>query len=124
MNIDSHYSVRHCLSPGRERRACCGYLNQGRGLSPLSQGKDNDAQLFVQTRTLRIRQRHGFNFSSEFSTSPLRAVAILPLSDFHEVSRAGRPYKDSSVITRNIPHATTSAQSKISRNDSTARRTG
>lgn len=26
---------------------------------------------------LRIRQRHGFYFSSEFSTSPLRAVAMI-----------------------------------------------
>ena len=29
------------------------------------------------------------SFSTEYSTSPLRAVAILPPSDFHEVSRAG-----------------------------------
>ena len=27
------------LPPGRERRACCGYLKQGRGLSPLPHGK-------------------------------------------------------------------------------------
>jgi hypothetical protein len=72
-------------------RTCCGYLNQARGLSPLPQGKNNDAQLFAQTRTLRIRQRHGFDFSSEFSTSPLQAVPMLTLSDFHKVSRAGRP---------------------------------
>src|SRR5207302_6090730 len=30
------------------------------------------------TRTLRIRQSHSFNFSTEYSTSPLRAVTILP----------------------------------------------
>src|ERR1700688_4276006 len=30
---------RTSLPPGRERRACCSYLNQGRGLSPLPQGK-------------------------------------------------------------------------------------
>src|SRR6516162_6654468 len=76
---------------GRERGACCGYLNQARGLSPLLPGKNSDAQLFAQTRTLRIRQQHGFDFSIEFSTSPLQAVAMLTLSDFHEVSRAGRP---------------------------------
>jgi hypothetical protein len=35
------------------------HLNQGHGLSPLPQGEDNDAQLFVQTRTLRIRHDHG-----------------------------------------------------------------
>jgi len=50
---------------------------RGRGLSPLPQGENNDAQVFAQTRTLRIRQRHGFDFSSEFSTLPLRATAIL-----------------------------------------------
>src|SRR6516164_2868704 len=27
------------VPPGPERRACCGYLNQARGLSPLPQGK-------------------------------------------------------------------------------------
>src|SRR5947199_174296 len=34
---------------------------------------------------------HGFNISSEFSTSPPRAAAILP--DFHGVSRATWPYR-------------------------------
>src|ERR1700738_2054737 len=48
-----------------------------------SSGENNDAQLSAQTCTLRIRQRRGFDFSSEFSTSPLRAAAILTLSDFH-----------------------------------------
>src|SRR6267143_6315824 len=42
-------------SSWRERRACCNYLNQGRGLSPLPPREDNDAQLFAQTRTLRIK---------------------------------------------------------------------
>jgi len=39
VDIDSGYSVGHQLPPGRERRACCGYLRLGRGLSPLPQGK-------------------------------------------------------------------------------------
>src|SRR5215472_8111048 len=91
MNINSRDSVGHQLPPDRERGACCDYFNQGRGLPPFSPGENNDAQLSAQTRTLRIRQRHGFDFSIEFSTSPLRAVAILTLSDFHEISRAGRP---------------------------------
>src|SRR6266436_2900721 len=30
---------RTSLPPGRERRACCGYLNQARGLSPPPRGK-------------------------------------------------------------------------------------
>ena len=54
-------------------------------------GEDNDAQLFAQTRTLRIRQVYGFNFSTGDSTSPLRAVAILTLDDFHKLSRALGP---------------------------------
>jgi hypothetical protein len=52
-------------------------LNQGRGLSPLSE-ENRDAQLSAQTGTLRIRQRRGFDFSSEFSTSPLQTAAIVP----------------------------------------------
>src|SRR5713101_2436829 len=39
VDIDSRYSVGHQLPPGRERRACCGYLKLGRGLSPLPQGR-------------------------------------------------------------------------------------
>src|SRR5580693_1352747 len=31
-------SCKTLSTPGRERRACCGYLNQGRGLSPLPPG--------------------------------------------------------------------------------------
>ena len=55
-------------------------------------GENSDAQLFAQSRTLRIRQSNGLDFSNVRSTSPLRTVPILPLSDFHEVSRAeGRP---------------------------------
>src|SRR6267143_2232627 len=38
--------------------------------------------------SLRIRQARSFDFSIVVSTSPLRAVAILTQSDFHEVSRA------------------------------------
>jgi hypothetical protein len=45
---------------------------QGRGLSPLPPGEDNDAQLFAQSRTLRIRQSNGLTFSNVRSTSPLR----------------------------------------------------
>jgi hypothetical protein len=36
---------------------------------------------------------NGLDFSMEISTSPLLAVAILPPSDFHEVSRGGRSSK-------------------------------
>src|SRR5215471_7342693 len=61
-------------------RACCSYLNQGRGLSPLPQG-NNDAQLFAQTRTLWIRQLNSFDFSIAEWTPPLQAFTILALRD-------------------------------------------
>src|SRR5947207_993949 len=80
-----------CVPPGRERRACCGYLNQGHGLSPLPQWEDDDAQLFAQSSTLRIRQLDGLNLSTLLATSPLRAVDILTLANFHEISRAASP---------------------------------
>jgi hypothetical protein len=38
----------------------------------------NDAQLFAQSRTLRIRQRNSLDFSNVVTTSPLRTAAILP----------------------------------------------
>src|SRR4029077_3905211 len=90
MDIDSRYSVGHhfLLAGSRERAADTLTRLAGYRRSP---GEDNNAQLFAQSRTLRIRQVNSFDFSTVSSTSPLRAVAILPLSDFHEVSRAGRP---------------------------------
>jgi hypothetical protein len=56
-----------------------------------SSGRNNDAQLFAQSRTLRITHLNGLNVSSLDSTSPPQAVAILTLIDFHEVSRAAGP---------------------------------
>jgi hypothetical protein len=52
------------------RHKRCGYFNQARGLSPLPQGEDNDAQ-FAQSRALRIRQGDSLEFSSVAPTSPL-----------------------------------------------------
>src|SRR6266480_1521828 len=90
MNINSRYPVRHklLLAGSGERAAVtltrvAGYRRSRRG--------NNDAQLSAQTRTLRIRQDDGLDLSIAASTSPPRAVAILPLSDFHEVSRAAGP---------------------------------
>src|SRR6201987_2414772 len=77
MNVDSRYPVRHNVSSWRERRACCDILKQGHRLSPLPQeGRDN-AQLFAQPRTLRIRHIDSVNISTEASISPLRASPIL-----------------------------------------------
>src|SRR6202011_4285925 len=76
---------------GRERRACCDYLNQSRGLSLLPPGEDNDAQLFAQTRTLRIRQMDGLEISTDKLDLAAPASGILSLSHFHKVSRAEGP---------------------------------
>jgi hypothetical protein len=51
----------------------------------------NDAQLFAQSRTLRIRQVDGLNLSTVIATSPLRADAIPTRRHFHKVSRAAGP---------------------------------
>src|SRR5260370_1966081 len=39
VNVNSRYSVSHTLPPGRSEKRAATYINQGRGLSPLSQGK-------------------------------------------------------------------------------------
>jgi hypothetical protein len=41
-------------------------------------GEHNDALLFAQSRTLRIRHMHSLNLSNARSTSPLQALYILP----------------------------------------------
>ena len=53
------------LPPGRERRACCGYLNQGHRLSPLPQGK---------TTTPNYPLKHARSGSDSLTalTSPMR----------------------------------------------------
>jgi hypothetical protein len=51
MNIDSR-NPGHKVPPGRERRACCSFLNQGHvAIASSTRGRD-DAQLFAQSRTL------------------------------------------------------------------------
>src|SRR5207247_10319931 len=47
----------------------------------------HEINYLAQTRTLRIRQSDGLNFSNASSTSPLRAVAILTLNHFPEALR-------------------------------------
>src|SRR5436853_1943468 len=89
MNIDSRssYSVGHHFPLARSGERAADTLTRLTGYRRFP-GEDNDAQLFAQSSTLRIRQGRSFDFSIVVSTSPRRAVAILPLSDFHEVSRA------------------------------------
>src|SRR5215813_1549813 len=74
MDVNSRYPIRHNVSSWRERRACCEFLNQGHRLSPLPQKGTDNAQLFAQPRTLRIRHADSLNFSSANSISPLRPV--------------------------------------------------
>ena len=64
MHVDSRYPIRHNVSSWRERRACCEFLNRDHRLSPLPQNGRDNAQLFTQPRTLRIRQKNSFNFST------------------------------------------------------------
>jgi Transposase IS116/IS110/IS902 family len=87
MYVNPRYPIRHKVSSWRERRACYEFLNQGHGLSPLPQDGRDDAQLFAQPRTLRIRHADSLNFSSANSISPLRACPILysTRSNFHEI---------------------------------------
>jgi len=49
---------------------------QGHGLSPLPK-ETNDAQLFAQTRMLRVKQINGLNFATALPTSS-RRFPILP----------------------------------------------
>jgi len=43
------------------------------------------------TGTLRIRQVDGLNLSTVIATSPLRTIAVVTRTDFHEISRAAGP---------------------------------
>jgi hypothetical protein len=80
-----------CVPPGRERRACCEYLNQGHGLSPLPPGK---------TTTPNYSLNHARSASDTYTVSTfplwhrsrrLRAVAILSLEPFSLVFAGCKP---------------------------------
>jgi hypothetical protein len=64
VDIDSRYPVRHrlLLAGSGERAAITLTRVAGYRRSP---GEDNDAQLFAQTRTLRIRQMDGLELSTD-----------------------------------------------------------
>jgi hypothetical protein len=80
MNINSRYPIGHyfLLAGSGERAAIT--LTSLAGYLPLPKGS-NDAQLFAQSRTLRIRQLNSLDFSNEIPTSPLQAGPILPNSE-------------------------------------------
>src|SRR5215813_181581 len=76
MDVNSRYPVHE--SSSRERRACHKLPStRVTGYRRSRKGWDN-AQLFAQSRTLRIRQYNSLDFSTEVSTSPLRALLVLP----------------------------------------------
>jgi hypothetical protein len=66
----------------------CPIFDQGHGLSVVPPTENSDAQLFAQTRTLRIRQMDGL----ELSTVKLDLAAPdrcdLTLSNFHKIPSA------------------------------------
>src|ERR1700745_963356 len=101
VNIDSRYPVRHrlLLAGSGERAAITLTRVAGYRRSP---GEDNDAPLFPQTPKLNESLKHARSGSDRWTVSnsplinapsPLRAVAILPVSDFHKVSRAEGPQR-------------------------------
>src|SRR5437773_8119346 len=57
-------SYKACVPPGRERRACCGYFNQGRGLSPLPQGN-------TTTPNYSLKHARSGSDNETASTSPM-----------------------------------------------------
>ena len=66
------------------------HISQGRGLSSVPCGTLDDAQLFGQSRTLRITQLLGFD-GSMVNLDPLPAPLLSNPNDFHFFSRASRP---------------------------------
>src|SRR5882724_8385801 len=83
--------LQDIVPPGRERRACCDYLNQSRGLSPLPQGKTTTPNYSLEHARPGSDRWTASNSPLICSTSPLQTVAILSLSDFHKISRAEGP---------------------------------
>src|SRR5258708_1015611 len=73
MYVDSRYSVRHTLSPGRSGERVAITSKQGRELSsPPTAGETT--LINSLNSTLRIRQLIGFQFSSVIPISPLRPL--------------------------------------------------
>src|SRR5262245_16757442 len=79
------------LSCGGAESVPC-LITQGRGLSggSLTQGL-NDAQLFVQSRTLRIKQLLGLDGSMANRDLAAPTRLFCPIQDFHSLSRASGP---------------------------------
>ena len=69
----------------------------------------DDAQLFGQSRTLRIKQLLGFDYSVANLNLAAPSPAFCPILDFHSLSRASRP-------SPNQLRKSSSAASRISKN--------
>jgi len=84
MNIDSRYPLGHKLLLAGAESVPQVTLTRVAGYRRSHRGRDN-AQLFAQSRTLRIRQANSLDFSTAGSTSPLRTLLLfcLTLSNFH-----------------------------------------
>ena len=70
-------------------------ITQGRELSPALGQDPDDAQLFGQSRTLRIKQLLGLacSMANLDLAAPSTAILSNP-DDFHSLSRASRPSRN------------------------------
>jgi hypothetical protein len=91
--LDSRYLIRHNVPPSRSGERAASSLTRVTGYRRSPHDGTDNAQLFTQPRTLRIKQENSLNFSTVGSISPLRACPILHStpSNFHEFSRATGP---------------------------------
>src|SRR5712691_6608605 len=74
MNVDSRYPVRHNFPPGGSGERAASSLSRVTGYRRSHRRREN-AQLFAQPRTLRIRHADSLNFSTAKSISPLRSLS-------------------------------------------------
>jgi len=66
-------------------------LSHQSGSRAIAARERGDAQLFGQSRTLRVKQLLGLNCSMANLDLAAPSAAILPNYDFHVLSRAFRP---------------------------------
>src|ERR1700745_2596044 len=75
MNVDSRYPVRHNFPPGGSGERAASSLSRVPGYRRSHRRGEDNAQLFAQQRTLRIRHADSLNFSTAKSISPLRSLS-------------------------------------------------
>src|SRR5262249_45346901 len=91
MNVNTCYPVRHplLLLAGAESVPSV-TLSRVAGYRCSHRGRQR-RPIIPSTRTLRIRQLYGLDFSTVGSISPLQATPIVTRTHFHELSRAAGP---------------------------------